>query len=70
MHTDPEECLVIVIYWQAFKQRQPLIIPMVAVSITTTQADFKTAEICIPSLALLKVVDSTEEDEIALAVSE
>lgn len=70
MHTDPEECLVIVDSLAGVQAATAAHIPMVAVSITTTQADFKTAEICIPSLALLKVVDSTEEDEIALAVSE
>jgi sugar-phosphatase len=70
MHADPEECLIIENSPAGIQAATAAHIPAIAVGSTMTQADFKTAVICVPSLALLKVVDSTEEDEIALAVSE
>lgn len=70
IHADPEECLIIEDTLAGLEAAQAAHIPAIVVSSTLSQENFKNAEILVPSLALLKVVDSTEEDEIALAVSE
>jgi mannitol-1-/sugar-/sorbitol-6-phosphatase len=70
MHADPEECLIIEDSLTGLEAALAAHIPALAVGTTHAQADFKNAEIWVPSLALLKVVDSTEDDAIALAVSE
>jgi sugar-phosphatase len=70
MHADPEECLIIEDTLSGLEAAIAAHIPAVAIGTTHEQADFKNAAIWVPSLALLKVVDSTEDDEIALAVSE
>lgn len=70
MHADPEECLIIEDSLPGIEAATAAHIPAIAVGTTHSQTDFKDAEIWVSSLALLKVVDSTEDDEIALAVSE
>ena len=69
MQAEPEECLVIEDSLPGIQAAHTAHIPAIAVGTTHPRTELKSAELWIPSLELLSIIDS-EEDEIALAVSE
>ncbi|GCF11802.1 HAD-IA family hydrolase [Dictyobacter arantiisoli] len=69
MNADAEDCLIIEDTIPGVEAAHAAHIPSIAVGATYPHTEPGKADLWIPSLALLHVVDS-EEDEIALAVSE
>ncbi|GLV54869.1 haloacid dehalogenase [Dictyobacter sp. S3.2.2.5] len=70
MRAEPEECLVIEDSLPGIEAAHTAHIPAIAVGNTHPRAELKSAELWIPSLKLLSIIDTEEENEIALAVSE
>lgn len=70
MQAEPEECLVIEDSLPGIEAAHAAHIPAIAVGNTHPRNELKSAELWIPSLKLLSIIDTEEENEIALAVSE
>ncbi|GCE22848.1 HAD-IA family hydrolase [Dictyobacter kobayashii] len=70
MQAEPEECLVIEDSLPGIEAAHAAHIPAIAVGTTHPRNELKNAELWIPSLKLLSIIDTEEDDEIALAVSE